>query len=123
MRDGYALLTVLFLGFTACDPPCDPKDEIDNDGDHWNGRVDYYRPSTSKEDGSLEDNFDGDCLLERTEVGPDCDDTDPEVHPGMPELCDGKDNDCDMIVDEDCLVPADDGTEEPDTGDTGTTGS
>ena len=32
----------------------------------------------------------------------DCDDSDPTVHPGAPELCDGKDNDCNGLVDDDC---------------------
>jgi hypothetical protein len=34
-------------------------------------------------------------------VGGDCDDTDPQVHGDMAELCDEKDNDCDGITDED----------------------
>jgi len=31
----------------------------------------------------------------------DCDDGDSSVNPGAPETCDGKDNDCDDIIDED----------------------
>lgn len=34
------------------------------------------------------------------QVADDCDDTDPEVNPGMDELCDEKDNDCDQQLDE-----------------------
>ncbi len=30
----------------------------------------------------------------------DCDDTDPQIHPGSPEHCDGVDNDCDGVIPE-----------------------
>jgi hypothetical protein len=32
----------------------------------------------------------------------DCDDSRSDVHPGAPEACDGADNDCDGVVDEEC---------------------
>ncbi len=36
----------------------------------------------------------------------DCRDDDPDVHPGAVEVCDGKDNDCDGILDgESCVTP------------------
>jgi hypothetical protein len=32
----------------------------------------------------------------------DCDDTDPMVNPFMPEICNGKDDNCDGVKDEGC---------------------
>jgi len=40
----------------------------------------------------------------------DCDDTDPEVNPGMAEVCNGLDDDCDLLIDD----------EDPDLSDPGT---
>ena len=35
-----------------------------------------------------------------TECGGDCDDSNPAVHPGAPEVCNGIDNDCNTVIDD-----------------------
>src|SRR5262245_61786209 len=41
------------------------------------------------------EDVDGDGFQTSACGGPDCDDHDPLINPGVPDLCDGRDNDCD----------------------------
>ena len=56
-------------------------------------------------DGYGDENIEGVLACERVAgmatATNDCDDDDRAVHPGAPEFCDGRDNDCDGVVDED----------------------
>lgn len=58
----------------------------DSDGDG------YGNPNSSSQDCIARDDF--------VEVAGDCDDNDPEINAGAPEICDGLNNDCDDVIDE-----------------------
>ncbi len=53
--------------------------------------------------GYVDPDADGDGFESIAAGGDDCDDDDPNTYPGAPEVCDGKNNDCDAAIDEDAV--------------------
>jgi hypothetical protein len=114
-------------GAPACDPSSDGDgdgvpdrldvehcDGLDNDGD---GMVDEGL-ALAREVSFLDADHDGhgDPATEATRcvgfpgtagLGDDCDDTRAEVSPGVAESCNGRDDDCDTLVDADDVAAAD----------------
>jgi hypothetical protein len=104
--DGYVAAADCDDGNAAVSPAAaEICDGVDNDCD---GEADEGVQSTWYTDGDGDEWGDESVATEACEapagtvpVGGDCDDTDPAVHPGAEEVCDGRDNDCDGIEDPD----------------------
>ncbi len=100
------------------DGKCKPPQDLDSDGDEYFDACDNcpFSPNGQQDDdldgiGNACDPCDGpnvDADGDGVLVCNDCDDDDATVYPGAPELCDAKDNDCDLDVDEE-LSPDVDG--------------
>lgn len=60
----------------------------------------------SKPEFDARQDFDGDGFVGTQYGGDDCDDAEGTVNPGAAELCDGVDNDCDGVVDNDDAMDA-----------------
>jgi hypothetical protein len=107
----------------VCDKACNPgvpdvcNDNIDNDCDGTIDEMDKEGRDTCGDgidndcDNKVDENSDGDhdgfswCGATGVRDGgltdlPDCDDGIAAVHPGAVEVCDGRDNDCNMLVDD-----------------------
>jgi hypothetical protein len=81
----------------------DDDDTLDDDDDTWANDDDSWVNDDDSwwddDDSYYEQDWDGDgwTYLE------DCDDYNAEIYPGAPEVCDGRDSDCDGVLPEDEL--------------------
>ena len=97
-------------GSTLCDAPAPAAEACNGKDDDCDGVVDEAGASGCKPLWTDEDRDgwgagDVTCLCAAEGVttataGGDCDDGDPAANPGVPELCNGKDDDCDGLTDE-----------------------
>jgi hypothetical protein len=88
----FALILIAWLG--ACTPPEKRPSTIADTG---TGPDTGSDPDLDADDTALPIDADADGFDETV----DCDDTDAAIHPGVTDICDGLDNDCDTQIDED----------------------
>ncbi len=85
-------------GATDADPDAgdvmDPDAMTDADPDAGDADPDAMTDTGTPDTGCVDEDGDGTCATD------DCDDTDPRIFPGVPERCDGVDQDCDGLIDE-----------------------
>ncbi len=110
----------------VCDAKTPTEEECDGQDNDCNGTVDEGFPDTNENGVAdcVEADDDGDLDPDVTDCAP----TDPAIHKGAEELCDGLDNNCNTLVDEgfvdfdkdalaDCIDPDDDNDLDPDVSD------